>query len=161
MDLQDFLLGPRSPHSKRFIYAIYNEIQKMSQQEATERLRQIDKAILEKALAVVDNLMNMLSTRIYYLNNIVSSAIDTIQNDMSLRHHGQSQLRSIVHLSWTLQVLKSNCMPWNYLNATELFLLSNIEHLEKLLFIVAKTPSPVWLIHGFISLPISTFQFTS
>lgn len=43
MDLRDFLLGPQKPCHKHFLYAIYNELWKISQQEAAERLCEIDR----------------------------------------------------------------------------------------------------------------------
>lgn len=82
VDLQDFLLGPKKPREKHFLYAVYNNIWKISQQEALERLREIDRINLEKALAIVDNGMTTLTSRIYSLGNIVSSAIDVLEQDI-------------------------------------------------------------------------------
>lgn len=65
MGLQDFLLGPRRPRRNRLLYAIHNEEWKVSQQEAAERLHEIDRANLERDVAVVDNGMTTLSTRIH------------------------------------------------------------------------------------------------
>ena len=48
IDVTDFILGSRNPRSKRLIYAMYNEIWKVFQQEAAERIRQIDKENIEK-----------------------------------------------------------------------------------------------------------------
>lgn len=77
--------------------------------------------------------MTTLLTHLYSLNNIVSSAFDSTQNYMSMLQHGQSQLRSILQLSWTLQVLKSNRVPWKYWNATELFLPYNLTRMQHIM----------------------------
>ncbi|KAJ1169814.1 hypothetical protein NDU88_001704 [Pleurodeles waltl] len=159
-DLQDFLSGPRVPRKKRFIYEVYNEIWKLSQQEAAARLRQIDQENLMKALSVVDNGMHTLCDRVYTIDNIVSSAIDIIKSDMSSLYHGQSQTRSIMQLGWTLQTLKAGRVPWQHIRAKEIFIsfnltrqqqlmakkeatyvMLNIEKLEKLPFTVAEIPS--------------------
>lgn len=179
-DLQDFLLGPRKPPHKHFLYTGYSELWKVSQKKAAELLHEINRINLEKSLAVVDNGRTTLSSRMYSLSSIVSSAIDIIQSDMSLSQHRQSTLRSIMLLSWTLQTLQNGHVPWKHLNMTDLLLpynlthkqkiiaakdatytMLNIEHLEKLPFTVVETPSADWIIHGFISLPISTFHFKS
>ncbi|KAJ1135287.1 hypothetical protein NDU88_001727 [Pleurodeles waltl] len=173
---------PKTPRRKRFLYEVYNEIWKLSQQEAAARLRQIDQENLKKALAVVDNGIHTLSDRIYTINNIVSSAIDIIRSDMLSLYHGQSQTRSIMQvvLGWTLQTLKAGRVPWQHISAREIFfsfnltqqqqlmakkeatyVMLNIEKLERLPFTVAEIPSAEWLIHGVINLPISTLQFTS
>ncbi|KAJ1181614.1 hypothetical protein NDU88_006819 [Pleurodeles waltl] len=158
---------------------MYNEICKLSQIEAAARLRQLDKENLEKTLAVVDNGMNTLSNRIYSLLNIVSSAIDITQTDLSRLYHGQTQLRSIMQLNWALQTLRSGHIPWKYINGSELFAAFNfsreqetaakrkarftllqVEKLDKLPFTVAESPSTIWLLHGIINLPFSTFRFS-
>ncbi|KAJ1172014.1 hypothetical protein NDU88_003870 [Pleurodeles waltl] len=58
------VIGPRMPQKKRFLYEVYNEIWKLSQQEAAARLRQIDQENLIQALSVVDNGMHTLSDRV-------------------------------------------------------------------------------------------------
>ncbi|KAJ1106917.1 hypothetical protein NDU88_004315 [Pleurodeles waltl] len=179
-DLQDFLSGPKVPRKKRFLYEVYNEIWKLSQQEAAARMRQIDQENLIQALSVVDNGMHTLSDRVYTIDSIVSSAIDIIKSDMSSLYQGQSQTRSIMQLGWTLQTLKAGRVPWQHIRAREIFVsfnltrqqqlmakkeatyvMLNIEKLEKLPFTVAEIPSAEWLIHGVINLPYSTLQFTS
>ncbi|KAJ1180193.1 hypothetical protein NDU88_005415 [Pleurodeles waltl] len=171
--------GPKTPRRKRFLYEVYNEIWKLSQQEAAARLRQIDQENLKKALAVVDNGIHTLSDRIYTIDNIVSSATDIIRSDMSSLYLGQSQTRSIMQLGWTLQTLKAGRVPWQHIRAREIFfsfnltrqkqlmakkeatyVILNIEKLEQLPFTVAEIPSAEWLIHRVINLPISTLQFT-
>ncbi|KAJ1154556.1 hypothetical protein NDU88_007305 [Pleurodeles waltl] len=171
---------PKVPRKKRFLYEVYNEIWKLSQQEAAARLRQIDQENLMQTLSVVDNGMHTLSDRVYTIDSIVSSAIDIIKSDMSSLYHGQSQTRSIMQLGWTLQTLKAGRVPWQHILAREIFVsfnltrqqqlmakkeatyvMLNIEKLEKLPFTVAEIPSAEWLIHGVINLPISTLQFTS
>ncbi|KAJ1147055.1 hypothetical protein NDU88_013302 [Pleurodeles waltl] len=124
--------------------------------------------------------MNTLSNRIYSLSNIVLSAIDITQTDLSRLYHGQTQLRSIMQLGWTLQTLKSGHIPWRYINGSEFFTAFNfsgeqetmakreasftllqVEKLDKLPFTVAESPSTIWLLHSIINLPISTFRFSS
>ena len=58
--------------------------------EAAACLRQIDRENPDEVLAVVDNSINTLSSRIYNLRNVVSSVIDVVQSDMSSLYHGQS-----------------------------------------------------------------------
>ncbi|XP_078514085.1 uncharacterized protein LOC144773106 [Lissotriton helveticus] len=180
MDLQDFLIGPGKPPHKHNLYTGYSELWKVAQKKAAELLREINRINLEKSLAVVDNGRTTLSPRMYSLSSTVSSAIDIIQSDMSLSQHGHITLRSILLLSWTLQTLQNGHVPWKHINMTDLLLpynltreqkimaekdatysMLNIEHLEKLPFTVVETPSADWIIHGLISLPISTFHFRS
>ncbi|KAJ1130735.1 hypothetical protein NDU88_009085 [Pleurodeles waltl] len=162
--------GPKVPRKKRFLYEVYNEIWKLSQQEAAARLRQIDQENLMPTLSVVDNGMHTLSDRVYTIDSIVSSAIDIIKSDMSSLYHGQSQTRSIMQLGWTLQTLKAGRVPWQHVRAREIFIsfnltrqqqlmakmeatyvMLNIEKLEKLTFTVAEILSAEWLIHGVIN----------
>ncbi|XP_078540120.1 uncharacterized protein LOC144825109 [Lissotriton helveticus] len=129
-DLRDFIMGPRKQRQKRFIaasiYAAYNEAWKVTQIETAEKIREIDRVNLEKSLSVVDNGLMTLSSRIYSLDSIVSSAIDIIEQDLLMLHHGQSQLRSIVQLGWTLQNLRSGYVPWRLINTTSLFNIFNL-----------------------------------
>ncbi|XP_078497443.1 uncharacterized protein LOC144753732 [Lissotriton helveticus] len=180
-DLRDFIMGPRKQRQKRFIaasvYADYNEAWKITQIETAERIREIDRINLEKSLSVVDNGLMTLSSRIYSLDSIVSSAIDIISQDLLLLQHGQSQLRSIVQLGWTLQNLRSGYVPWRLINTTSLFNIFNltdkqismaqkgadysilsIEKLERLLLTMSERPVIEWIIHGVINIPISTFR---
>ncbi|KAJ1126722.1 hypothetical protein NDU88_005128 [Pleurodeles waltl] len=171
---------PQVPRKKQFLYEVYNEIWKLSQQEAAARLGQIDQENLIQALSVVDNGMHTLSDCVYTIDSIVSSAIDIFKSDMSSLYHGQSQTRSIMQLGWTLQTLKAGRVPWQHIRAREIFVscnltrqqqlmakkeatyvMLNIEKLEKLPFTAAEIASAGWLIHGVINLPMSTLQFTS
>ncbi|KAJ1170058.1 hypothetical protein NDU88_001939 [Pleurodeles waltl] len=107
---------------------------------------------------------------------IVSSAIDIIQTDMSLSQHGQSQLRSIMQLGWTLQILKHGHVPWKYIKSSDLSSAFNLSReqqimakkevsytmltIEKLPFTVAESHLTLWLMHSIINLPISTYRIT-
>lgn len=138
-----------------------------AQTEVAAHLRQIDQDNLEKVLAMVDNSIITLSSRIYTLDNIVPSVIDIVQNEVSVLYHGQNQLRSVMQFSWTLQTPKSGKGPWDYLNTSALFLPFNLtekqklmsmkdatytmlhnEKLEQLPFSIAETNSAVCLIDG-------------
>ncbi|KAJ1180610.1 hypothetical protein NDU88_005830 [Pleurodeles waltl] len=124
---------PKVPWKKRFLYEVYNEIWKLSQQEAAARLRQIDQENLMLTLSVVDNGMHTLSDGVYTIDSIVSSAIDIIKSDMSSLYHGQSQTRSIMQLGWTLQTLKAGRVPWQHIRAREIFVSFNLTRQQQLM----------------------------
>ena len=84
----------------------------------------------------------------------------------------------MLQLNWALQTIHAGRVPWQFLNITELFAPYNLtlkqqtmakkestytllttEHLHQVPFSVSDTPSVTWLLRGFISLPVTTFQF--
>ena len=121
---------------------------------------------MQMIFIVIDIGMQKFSKRVYSKNNIISSALNLLKEDLGLLQHGQISCGQLQQLNWALQTLRFGKLPWQLLNESAMFESYNLTSIQKTmakkeatytLLSIEENTCITWLLHRVISQP---FQFS-